>query len=80
YQFGPYRAYYEVGRYQDVLNYVANSLSTDGGQYVEETYYWQGRALAQLGRNNEAINSFQRALSQNRFFADARQAITELGG
>jgi tetratricopeptide (TPR) repeat protein len=80
YQFGPYRAYYEVGRYQDVLNYVANSLSTDGGQYVEETYYWQGRALVQLGRNNEAINSFQRALNQNRFFADARQAITALGG
>lgn len=80
YQFGPYRAYYEVGRYQDVLNYVANTLSTDGGQYVEETYYWQGRALAQLGRTNEAVAAFQRALNQNRFFADARQAITELGG
>lgn len=80
YQFGPYRAYYEVGRYQDVMNYVANTLSTDGGQYVEETYYWQGRALAQLGRTNEAVAAFQRALDQNRFFADARQAITELGG
>jgi len=79
YQFGPYRAYYETGRYQDVLTYVANVLSTDGGQYVEETYYWQGRALLALGERTQAISAFRRAVSQNRFFVDARQALTELG-
>lgn len=79
YQFGPYQAFYEVGRYQDILAYVNNTFSTDGGQDVEEAYYWQGRALLALGRRNEALAAFQQALSKNRYFADARQALTELG-
>lgn len=79
YQFGPYKAFYEVGRYQDILAYVNNTFSTDGGQDVEEAYYWQGRALLALGRRNEALAAFQQALSKNRYFADARQALTELG-
>ena len=79
YQFGPYEAFYQVGRYQDILAYVNNTFSTDGGQDVEEAYYWQGRALLALGERNQAIAAFQAAISKNRYFADARQALTELG-
>ena len=79
YQFGPYEAFYQVGRYQDILAYVNNTFSTDGGQDVEEAYYWQGRALLALGERNQAVAAFQLAIGKNRYFADARQALTELG-
>lgn len=77
YQFGPFEAYYEVGRYQDVLNYVNNNLS-NGGEYVEETYYWQGRALAALGRTAEAGTAFRNAVNRNRLFQEATDALNAL--
>lgn len=74
YQFGPFKAYYEVGRYQDVLALVNTNL-TNGAQYVEETHYWQGRVFAAQGRTNEAAASFRRALSHNPRFEAARAAL-----
>jgi tetratricopeptide (TPR) repeat protein len=79
YQFGPFRAYYETGRYDDVLAYVAGNLSDGGGQWVEETHYWQGRALAALGETGRARSSFRRALNINPNFTDASTALDNLG-
>jgi tetratricopeptide (TPR) repeat protein len=78
YQFGPFEAYYNVGRYDDVLQYAANNLSNNG-RYVEETYYWQGRALAAQGDTDGARNAFSRALRYNSNFEAARQARDSLG-
>lgn len=77
YQFGPYEAYYNVGRYQDVLSYAESNLS-NGGEYVEETHYWQGRALAAIGDNAGAATAFRNAISNNRLFTDAADALTAL--
>lgn len=77
YQFGPFVAYYNVGRYNDVLVYAENNL-TNGAEYVEETYYWQGRALQALGRTQEARNAFRTALQRNRNYAAAQQALDAL--
>lgn len=74
YQFGSFKAYYEVGRYQDVLALVNTNL-TNGAQYVEETHYWQGRVFAAQGRSSEAAASFRRALSHNPRFEAARAAL-----
>jgi hypothetical protein len=77
YQFGPFEAYYNVGRYEDVLAYVNTNL-TNGGEWVEETFYWQGRAYAALGRTQEATAAFRMALRRNRLFAEAQQALNRL--
>jgi tetratricopeptide (TPR) repeat protein len=53
YMYGPYEAYYHVGRYQDVLDLADNTESTT--PYVEEIFYWRGLALAALGRFDEAL-------------------------
>lgn len=77
YQFAPFEAYYQVGRYDDVLLYVENNLS-NGGDDVEETYYWQGRALAAQGNVNGARQAFQRALNRNSNFTLAQEALDDL--
>lgn len=77
YQFGPFEAYYQVGRYEDVLNYVNNNL-TNGGEYVEETYYWQGRVYEAMGRTSEAASAFRTALNRNNLFTRAQVALDRL--
>jgi tetratricopeptide (TPR) repeat protein len=73
YQFGPFEAYFEVGRYDDVLALVNTNL-TNGAQYVEETHYWQGRVFEVRGDIQAAINSYTRALQHNPRYAAAREA------
>jgi tetratricopeptide (TPR) repeat protein len=67
YQFGPYEAYYQVGRYQDAL-FLAETTLKDR-PYLEESFYYQGLALAALGRDNEAERSFRQAAALNARFA-----------
>jgi hypothetical protein len=77
YQFGPYEAYFNVGRYSDVIALVNANLN-NGGAYVEETYFWQGRVFAVQGRLQEARTSFNRALQANPLYAEAQQALAAL--
>lgn len=77
YQFGPFEAYYEVGRYSDVMALVNANLN-NGGEYVEETHYWRGRVLAAQGNAQEAASAYRRALSHNPRFTAARDALTAL--
>ncbi len=72
YMFGPYEAYYHIGRYQDVLQLADNT--EESTSYVEETNYWRGMALAALGRTDEALAQFNAALSFNPNFQAAEQA------
>ncbi len=76
YQFGPYEAYYNAGRYEDVLALALSNLGTT--TYVEETYYWQGKAYAALGRVVQAKGSFQQALALNPNYAQAEEALVDL--
>lgn len=77
YQFGPYEAYYETGRYDDLLSLVSSNLS-NGGEYVEETFYWQGLALAAKGETQNAASSLRTALNRNPSFTEAREALDSL--
>jgi len=78
YQFGPFEAYYGAGRYNEVLSLASANIG-NGAQYVEETYYWQGRALEGLGRSNDAANAYRSALNRNPQYTAARSALTTLG-
>jgi tetratricopeptide (TPR) repeat protein len=77
YQFGMFEAYYHTGRYDDVMALVNTNL-TNGAQYVEETYYWQGRAYAAQGQTQEAAAAYQRALLRNPRYSAAREALDAL--
>lgn len=78
YQFGPYEAYIGAGRAQEVLGLATVNMN-NGGDYVEETHYWNGRALEALGRRNEAASAYRRALMRNPQYAEATSALNALG-
>jgi tetratricopeptide (TPR) repeat protein len=77
YQFGPYRAYFNVGRYQDVID--LSSFTLDYRPDLEESYFWRGWAEYMLGQKNEAIKDFRSALEVNPTFDDAKTALESLG-
>lgn len=77
YQFGPFEAYFNVGRFGDVLSLVDATMN-NGGQYVEEIYYWQGKALAAEGDSAKAASAFRQALAHNPKFTAAQDALNSL--
>ncbi len=76
YQFGPFKAYYEVGRYDEVLALVRATLATT--KDVEELYYWQGLALHALGERQSAQQALERALKLNPNYEDAAIALESI--
>jgi hypothetical protein len=75
YQFEPYLAYLRVDRYQDIIDLANATLETQGGRNVEETFLYQGHALAYLGDVNGAITAYQQALTVNENFYPAQIAL-----
>jgi tetratricopeptide (TPR) repeat protein len=76
YQFGAFRAYYEAGRYEEVIALANATLRT--AKYVEELYYWLGLAQVAQGAPAEARASFQQALEMNRNYTPAAEALDAL--
>jgi tetratricopeptide (TPR) repeat protein len=73
YQFGPFRAYYETGRYQELTALAEATIATDGE--IEETYYWKGMGLAAQGEMAGARQAWQHALALNPNYAAAAAAL-----
>jgi hypothetical protein len=63
YQFGPYEAYFQIGRYDEVI--ALTSLTLDRRPYFEESFYYRGLAKQALGRTAEADADFASALRFN---------------
>jgi len=78
YQFGPFAAYYEVGRYDEVIALADATLKH--AQDIEELHYWRGRALAAQGDTQGAREAYERALAQKPDYADALEALAALEG
>lgn len=77
YQFGPYAAYFNVGRYQDVIDLSTATLNAR--PELEESYVWRGWAWYMLGKRTPAITDFRAALAINPNFTDAQNALGILG-
>ncbi len=75
YDFGVLEAYLAVGRYDDVITIVRNTLQDTPG--VEELYYYI--ALAYYGQSNteRAVANLEAALFRNRFYTEAQTKLTE---
>jgi tetratricopeptide (TPR) repeat protein len=76
YQFRPYEAYYEVGRYEDVIALARATLNVMDD--LEESHYWLGMAQLAQGEPDNARRAFELALAFNPNFAPAREALEKL--
>ena len=76
YQFGPYEAYYQAGRYEDVVLLADTTLKDR--PYFEESFYYRGLALGALGESKAARQDLQKAASFNPNFIPAADALAHL--
>ncbi len=76
YQFGAFQAYYDSGRYEEVVALADATIGVTAD--VEELHYWRGRALAALGDVAGARQALERALAQQIAFPEALDALKEL--
>jgi tetratricopeptide (TPR) repeat protein len=77
YQFGPFTAYYAVGRYQEMVALADATLST--ADNIEELYYWKGMALKAEGDLAGARQAWQRAVQLNKNYRAPADALAALG-
>lgn len=77
YQFGPYLAYFNQGRFDDVIELADATLFRT--YKAEESMLWRGWARYRLGDVLGAIEDFRGALRVNPAYADARYALEYLG-
>ncbi|MCB0036268.1 MAG: C39 family peptidase, partial [Anaerolineales bacterium] len=76
YQFGPYEAYYQTGRYEDIL--LLAEVTLKDRPYFEESFYYQGLALEAIGDSAAARRSMQQAVEFNPYFQPATEALQRL--
>lgn len=77
YQFGPFEAYFQSSRLDDVVAIAEATIRTT--PYVEETYFYLGRVYETRGDIAGAIEQYEKALAFNENFADASAALQRLG-
>ena len=65
YQHGPFVAYLEVDRYQDVLELAETTLADVGGRTIEEVWLYKGHAQSYLQDFEAALVSYNQALKLN---------------
>ncbi len=76
YQFGPYEAYYNLGRHEDII-LLANA-TLRGRPYFEESFFWRGKAYEALGNFDGARTDFQAAIDFQPYFMPAQEALQQL--
>jgi Peptidase_C39 like family len=78
YQFGPYIAYFNQGRFQDVIDLATATLYRTNK--AEESHLWRGWAEYRLGEVSQAIDDFKAALTVNPNYHDAQYALKYVTG
>jgi hypothetical protein len=76
YQFGPYQAYLNIGRYDDI-HLLADRVLADN-VYSEESYYYKGLAYVASGDPERARRYFEAALLYNKHYTTAQTALNAL--
>ena len=79
YQTGPYFAYYYMSRYEDVINLATQTIDYVEKPYLEESFYWRGRARAATGDVNGDVADQRTALKYHTGFQPALDELTRLG-
>jgi hypothetical protein len=79
YQTGPYFAYYYMARYQDVINLATQTIDNVAKPYLEESFYWRGRALGAIGDAQKDIADQRIALKYHPGFTPSLDELARLG-
>jgi tetratricopeptide (TPR) repeat protein len=79
YQTGPYFAYFNTGRMQDVIDLATKTLASTTEPALEESWVWRGRAKAAMGDSAGAIDDFRNALKWHPDFQPALDGLKALG-
>ena len=75
YQFGPFEAYLQTNRYQDVI--VLTDANLKVTKNLEESYYYRALARRALGDEAGAREDLETALHYNPLFRPASEALGE---
>jgi len=73
YQFGAFRSYYEIGRYEELISLADATIAT--ADNIEEIYYWRGLGLAARGDTAGARQAWQKAIELNPSYPEAAAAL-----
>ncbi len=73
YQFSPFEAYLEVGRYEDVV--LLADVTLKDRPYFEESFYYKGLALEAMGDKPGAQENFRAAIDFNPNYFPAVEAL-----
>ncbi len=79
YQTGPYFAYYYMSRYQDVINLATQTVDYVEKPFLEESFYWRGRARGATGDAEEDIADQRVALKYHPGFTPSLDELAHLG-
>jgi tetratricopeptide (TPR) repeat protein len=77
YQHGPLAAYYQAGRYAEVITLADATLAQADG--LEEVYFWRGRARLAQGDQAGAVADWRAAAHFNRNYTAPAEALGALG-
>ena len=73
-----YQTYYQVGRYQAVIDLTNATLSMLSKRGLEESHYWRGMAYEALGEPDKAIFDYQIAIQLRPTYQEALAALNRL--
>jgi len=84
YQTGPYFAYFNTGRFQDVIDLATTTLSgvctsSYSKPGLEESWIWRARAQAALGNTDAAVSDLRQALEYHPNYGPALDLAAQLG-
>jgi tetratricopeptide (TPR) repeat protein len=80
YEIGPYPAYFNTGRYQDMVNLANVTLAAPRtGPTLEESLYWRGMAENALGQTDKAVQDMRSALYYHPGYQPALDALKQWG-
>ena len=69
-------ALYDLGKYAEALEVLKKAVTIQNN--FDEGYYWMGKCYEKLGREDDAIQSYQTALLYDKNFTEAREALDKI--
>ena len=79
YQTGPYFAYYYMGRYADVIELADTTVENVHEPYLEESFYWRGRAKLALGDETGGIEDLKTSVKMHPGFIPGVELLQSMG-